>query len=301
MKIQIDTREPTELFINLEKLITENVDTSISKHTNPSVVLVKQNLNVGDIAIYKNNTDIPDIIFERKSINDLLASIKDGRYNEQAFRLNNFPQHNHNIFYIIEGSLEKVSVAQRQTIYSCLFTISHYKGFSIINSANLKHTCEIIYRFSDKFLRENKKNPFYKLVKEEKIQDKKSDDKSILENIVIDERLIKKQKKEKAQSEKDQKETDEAYSSVVKSSKKSNITQNNILEIMLMQIPGVSAKVAQILSQKFKTMKNLIKSLDEDKNCLNDILLNSNRKINKPTINNIFTYILCDAAINVDI
>ena len=67
-----------------------------------------------------------------------------------------------------------------------------------------------------------------------------------------------------------------------------------------MQIPGVSAKVAQTLNQKFKTMKNFINSLDNNRNCLNEILINGNRKINKPTINNIITYILRENTIEVN-
>ena len=37
------------------------------------------------------------LVIERKSINDLLSSIKDGRYAEQSYRLNGLPNHNHNI------------------------------------------------------------------------------------------------------------------------------------------------------------------------------------------------------------
>ena len=43
------------------------------------------------------------LIIERKSLNDLASSIKDGRYAEQSFRLSNIEHHNHNIVYLIEG------------------------------------------------------------------------------------------------------------------------------------------------------------------------------------------------------
>ena len=93
---------------------------------------MRDNLDVGDFHIYKNNKDLPDFIIERKSINDLLSSIKDGRYNEQSFRLNNFPIHNHNIYYLIEGSIEYIKNEQnKKIVYSSIFTISHFKGFSI--------------------------------------------------------------------------------------------------------------------------------------------------------------------------
>ena len=48
--------------------------------------------------IDKNNNIV--MIIERKSLNDLLASVKDGRYNEQSFRLDETPIENNKIFYI---------------------------------------------------------------------------------------------------------------------------------------------------------------------------------------------------------
>ena len=43
-------------------------------------------LDVGDIHICDNSNNIM-LIFERKTIADLLSSIKDGRYSEQSLRL----------------------------------------------------------------------------------------------------------------------------------------------------------------------------------------------------------------------
>ena len=45
------------------------------------------------------------MIIERKTLNDLASSIKDGRYKEQGYRLSNCSLHNHNIFYLIEDNL----------------------------------------------------------------------------------------------------------------------------------------------------------------------------------------------------
>ena len=47
--------------------------------------IIYKNLDLGDIIIEYN--DIPLIIIERKTIPDLLASIKDGRYKEQKKRI----------------------------------------------------------------------------------------------------------------------------------------------------------------------------------------------------------------------
>ena len=129
MKIVIDNREPPELKKYLETLITDF----------NNINLEETNLDVGDIHIYKDNDSNPSIIFERKSLGDLLSSIKDGRYTEQSYRLEEYPLSNHNIYYIIEGSIEYLRNAnQKQTIYSSIFTLNHFKGFSVINSYNIK-------------------------------------------------------------------------------------------------------------------------------------------------------------------
>ena len=253
MKIIVDNREPTILIDYLKNLVNLS---------DKDITIEVDNLDLGDILIYKNDITIPDIIIERKSINDLMASLKDGRYNEQSYRLDKYSLQNHNIYYIIEGSLEHVSNSiTKQTIYSAIFTLSYFKGFSVINSFNMKQTGEYIFRFADKLMRETKRNSYYR--NDENINEDNENKKNENEN-----------------NENENNENEKKYSSVLKTSKKSNITKDNILEIMLMQIPGVSANVAQILSKNFKNMKNLINSLENNRNCLNDIYINK-RKLSR--------------------
>ena len=66
------------------------------------------NLPIGDI-ILCDDTGIEKVIIERKSLSDLASSIKDGRYEEQSYRLNGISHPNHNIMYIIEGEMNKVN------------------------------------------------------------------------------------------------------------------------------------------------------------------------------------------------
>ena len=270
MKIIIDNREPDELKECIRELCNKNNNIEIQT----------DNLDLGDFLIYKNNLQIPDVIIERKSLNDLIASIKDGRYNEQSYRLDQSNVPNHNIYYIIEGSIEsnKNSIV-KQTLYSSIFTLSYFKGFSIINSLSIKQTATYIYRFIDKLQRENNKNPYFKHYNIESIDNSSND------NIITSDNTNK-------------------YSSTLKTSKKSNITQENILEIMLMQIPNVSLNVAQQISYKFKNMKNLITNLENNKSCLNDLYVtfNSKRKISTTTVNNIIKYLLQETVdINIDV
>ena len=88
MKLFVDSREPKDIISLIESRV--NIETG--------------NLDIGDFLI-KNDDDEIVMIFERKSLNDLVSSIKDGRYNEQSFRLSEHPLDNHNIYYIIEGNI----------------------------------------------------------------------------------------------------------------------------------------------------------------------------------------------------
>ena len=116
------------------------------------------NLPVGDI-ILCDDTGIEKIIVERKSLSDLASSIKDGRYEEQSYRLNGISHPNHNIMYIIEGEMNKVnsfkSRIDKSVLYSAIFSLNYYKGFSVLRSQNLEETaimiCHIMIQLFRKF------------------------------------------------------------------------------------------------------------------------------------------------------
>ena len=75
VQIIVDSRE-TKLF----SLLTER-DLDIYKD---NISIQKEQLELGDIHIIFNEITY---IYERKTVNDLLSSIKDGRYKEQKNRL----------------------------------------------------------------------------------------------------------------------------------------------------------------------------------------------------------------------
>ena len=78
MKLYIDNREPKQI-INYLNILNKNTN----------YIIEVTNLELGDYLIYDEINDKTLVIIERKSLSDLEASIKDGRYNEQSFRLNN--------------------------------------------------------------------------------------------------------------------------------------------------------------------------------------------------------------------
>ena len=67
------------------ELLIDNRETKIKEHFKNKDYVTIENLELGDI-IFKYNNEIV-LIIERKTLSDLAASIKDGRYNEQKKRL----------------------------------------------------------------------------------------------------------------------------------------------------------------------------------------------------------------------
>lgn len=270
--IKIDTREQ-DLFNKCQNTIEY-----ITKFKD--IKLVSETLPLGDIIINDGINDC--IIIERKTLSDLAASIKDGRYEEQSYRLNGLNHHNHNIIYLIEGDMNRFNSFKeridKQTIYSAMFSINHFKGFSVMRSNNLEETAMIAC------------NMVYKLVSGIKIGKVSFYNNNIQTSVLNDSPGEDKNNNadDKGQNEKD-------YCSVIKKIKKENITPENIGEIMLCQIPGVSSVSALAILDKFKTLPNLIKCIQDDENCLNNICTvdanGKSRKISKTAISTIIKFL----------
>ena len=294
MNIKIDNRETEliqlcqlELAKEMAKVLakpTETVKNKDSKKDKNNITIEILPLPIGDIILEYLGKEI--IIIERKSAADLEASIKDGRYEEQSYRLSNSEVHNHNIIYLIEGSL--INRQNKQMLYSSMFSLNYSKGFSVLRSTSIQETayiiCNMAYKLNKNML-ENKMSYYKnKEVKQE------ANESAVLE-------CSTNLKKENNVVETDENEHQEtSYCSVVKKVKKDNITPENISEIMLCQIPGISSVSAIAIMSQFKTMQNLISSVKADPLCLNSITcLNSkgqSRKLGKNIIANIIKFLL---------
>jgi len=250
MLIRVDYREKKLLKL-LESLKT--------MYKFDKITISCENLELGDFIICDDN-GVEKIILERKSLSDLASSIKDGRYAEQSFRLNNYNFHNHNIVYIIEGDLRywekyggKYNKMATKTFYVTMFSLFYYKGFSVMRTLNLTETAEYLLHTADKMSRD-KKISYY-----DTSGNKTTDIKD--------------------------------YCSVVSKVKKNNITPDNIGEIMLSQLPGISTTIAKVIIKKFGSIFQLIQTMAADPKCLNDIKVD-NRKISLTCRRNMFEYLL---------
>lgn len=261
MLIKIDYRE-IKLIQLLEGLIKDEEKEKIKFST--------ENLPLGDIIIC-DDTGQEKAIIERKSLADLAASIRDGRYKEQSFRLNQCDLHNHQIYYLIEGDLRYYrpfkGSPDKKALLSAMTSISFFKGFSLFRTTTLEETAEWILNFALKLAKEGPTaSPFY----------------SSANNTMVN------------------------YAEVAsKRIKKDNVTPENIGEIMLAQIPSVSTVSAAAIMLKFSSMAALLTALQNDPNCLNAITTTNKtgqeKKLTKPCINAIYDFLVKKTIINVDI
>jgi ERCC4-type nuclease len=267
MIIKIDCREKALLDeCNKQQLINDS---------SQFIKIISENIPLGDIIIYDDNNN-EKIIIERKTLLDLAASIRDGRYTEQGFRLQQCSMHNHNIIYLIEGDLRYYkpfkSNIDKKALLSSMVSINYFKGFSLFRTITLTETAEWLLQLTKKLHKESSSPSYYEKSEACYTETPSENTEVINEN------------------------TELAYSSAMKRVKKENINTENIGEIMLSQIPGVSNASAIAIMNKYSTIQNLLQKLATDDKALINISISDKsgklRKINKTCILNIYKYLL---------
>lgn len=282
MKIIVDERE-----ITLYDKMTQLTETS-----GLSPVIVKQVLLLGDIAIHRDD-DSPVCLIERKSLADLLASIKDGRYEEQSHRLIHASgYHPHNIIYIIEGLTSQLrSPAEKKIVFSAITSLNLFKGFSVLRTSSVQETAELILAMTDKISRNIIKNLPLANTQTTNLP---------LENVLLHTNELQVDSPTNTMIPENIHVTQQNYVNFVKKVKKDNITPENIGEIILSQIPGISSVTALAIMKTHGTFPRLIDALRENPNCLDntmsDVAGGKPRKISKTCIANIKLYLLTNLA-----
>jgi crossover junction endonuclease MUS81 len=255
MKVIIDEREASlyELCINSEYLNKE------------MFVLEKRVLQLGDILFTNDDESTTFLCIERKSLQDLLASIKDGRYSEQSYRLSNCFPNPHNVVYLLEGMLS--TVKDKKVVVSCIASLNYFKGFSVHRTVSLAETTMYILCMADKIAKEIKKGT-----------------KPIVNQILANESSA-----QLSTTEKPLESTD--YCNVVKVSKKANITKENIGQMILMQIPGISSAISIEIMKPFSNFLEFVDRIRSDPEYLSQIKVNG-RKIGSNVLKGIHEFIL---------
>ncbi len=249
------------------KLIFDERETSLYQlclESDIKIPMEKKVIPLGDILIANDDESEIYVYIERKSCADLLASIKDGRYAEQSYRLANCCPVTHNVVYLIEGMLPP---KDKKLVVSCIASLNYFKGFSVHRTVSMQETAFYIMAFADKLCRE-----FAKGTK--------------CPTLPTDNGLT-------TQTETSVGGTSD-YTSVVKVQKKANITTENIGQLFLMQIPGISSAIASEIMKPFNTFLEFVEHVKQNPTYLENIKLESNgklRKIGSNVVKSIQTFI----------
>lgn len=197
MRLVIDSREHEFIQLCQEKILQY-----------PHFTYEVAQLDLGDIELHYKDQKL--LVWERKTFQDLLSSIKDGRYGEQSHRLlHEYPSTQ--VVYLIEGILSQLKDGEKKIVLSAMTTLAFFKGVHLWRSVHVNDSVDQILMCCDKIHREYERgNAFDKPLPTEPV----------------------------------------SYSHFVKKVKKDNITPENIGEIFLCQIPGINTNTAKALMAK---------------------------------------------------
>jgi ERCC4-type nuclease len=214
IKIVLDSRE-TSLISCMKERDLDKYDHCIS--------IEVQVLNIGDIHVCFNDSVW---VMERKTVADLVASIKDGRYKEQKSRL---LSSGHNVTYIIEGGDIVSSKHERhQNMLSGVYIHSMYRdNIHLAFTRDVSETCTYIMTLATKMV----DNPQY----------------------------FKYDKAEYA------KPLEYVDCLKLKSKKIDNITPDNCFIMQLAQIPTISSVIAKNIQSVYPTMRDFMIALENAK------------------------------------
>jgi len=217
LTIIIDSREASLFSILNER------DLDIYKD---KIIIEKKQLDIGDIHVIFNDNCY---IYERKTINDLLASIKDGRYKEQKHRLK--ASSANSINYIIEGdTITSAKNNKNQKMLTSTYYHSIYRdNINVFFTINTNETATFLLLLATKII--DKPENFIN-------NNEKTDDEYI--------DICK-----------------------IKTQKNKNITKETCYLLQLSQIPGISKEIARNISEIYPSFSSLIKTLEESSDKIN--------------------------------
>jgi ERCC4-type nuclease len=285
---------------NREHLLYEKCETILTNDTGYARI-EKQVLPIGDILI-KTDEGKDVMIIERKTLADLLASIKDGRYEEQSHRLkyaSGFPSHN--ILYIIEGMFSTLrTIMEKKLIISTMASLNYFKGFSVIRTSGIQETAEILIYFSHKIDRNFMKGilPSYLIspvntsvntTENTSVNTTENTSVNTTENTTENTSVNTTENTSVNTTENTTENTSvnttentteptKSYSGFVKAVKKENITQENISEIMLCQIPNISSVYAKSILLFFGGFSKMVDQIKNGTAKFDNITYETNGK-----------------------
>lgn len=216
--ITIDNRET--------KIFSEIISRDLDKYKD-KIIIQKEQLDIGDIHIKFNDVIY---IYERKTVNDLLASIKDGRYKEQKTRLLTSLSSQVNINYIIEGdTITSLNHSINQKTLTSIYLNSIYRDkINVFFTLNICETVTFLLLLSTKMI----------------------------------------DKPENFSNNNNNNHNNQEYIDIckIKTKKNANIDKDTCYLLQLSQIPSISKEIAKKIKEIYPNLSILIKTLMEQEN-----------------------------------
>ena len=264
VRIRVDNREG-DLFSQLERIYS-----SKSAETE-YITIIKEPLLIGDVILEDIEQKV-QLVFERKTFQDLAASIKDGRYKEQKARLlsNYSPSQ---ITYILEDtstyriwcSNSSHFFGMSKSVYQGVIINSLYRDkIRIYTSKDTEETAQFLWGITKKL---SKDITSYLLPQYQRAIDNQNQGEGDGGQV-------------EGQYEKEERGVGGSNGSSyidycqIKDRKIENITPKTAFMLQLGQIPGISRILASNIAEKYSTMRELIQkleSLGDDSLCLKEL------------------------------
>ena len=217
------------------ELVIDNREQEIIQNLQNSIPHIIEQLDVGDILFRQDGTTV--LVIERKTVNDLKASICDGRGREQKARLlGSTPRHR--ILYLIEGSLDKtlsskISGFPVSTLVGSLINTQLRDGIKVYKTNTIEESVEFIIKLYSKLEKDG--DTYFR--------------------------------------EEEYKSSNSEYAATLKKSKKANMTPSVWMISQLSLIPQVTEKVASVITEKYSNIRTLIKEYETTPDHLREKLL----------------------------
>ena len=261
--ITLDYRE-RDLHAKMLELLTQN-QTLANKIQLPSPV----NLDVGDIIIAM--PDYGSYLIERKRIDDMSSSIKDGRYAEQKARCQSYIVQQQqatagsgpcNLVYLLEGSMDLCrSCADYTLVQGSWISMALRDKVPVIRVLTMEEGCKWLIRLCERLLA--KPTEFFPVAKPTSNTD------GLIKTIIlgqpsqVHETDIINQDSTSTDNTIKQVGAQAEYLTTVKIKKKDNITPATCAQLMLAVIPGMTTGTAQVILEQLGagTLPGLISTL----------------------------------------
>jgi ERCC4-type nuclease len=145
--------------MNVE-LVIDTRERYIIKHLKGTIEFSVEQLDLGDILFRQGEETV--LLIERKTINDLKASICDGRHREQKARLMGCGLARDRICYLIEGDLDRdlttpFSGFPVSSLVGSLINTQFRDGIKVYKTHSLHESCEYIKKLLDKLTKDGNK------------------------------------------------------------------------------------------------------------------------------------------------